>query len=345
MLFGVALHDELAELRAEVGPQAFDDPVAFRAAFDDFVPEGSATTGEVSLLVGAIATGALQRLVDQVALGADPEISIAVQADLLARDRGTSESSGARWALSVLAHAIGVLPAQGVPTRPTPGPDSIGTADRPGGPANPEVLDPDPTPGAEATRVVSPAPPESTPPTPPTPLTPSTPGDPDRRGVRPLLVGALVVIAVVTVVVVAMLVLRDGDPPEDDVTAEDTSAETTSPTGQASPTSLAEEVLAQANLRVGGNPFRLVLLLDGTNAALVLEAGLHGELGQVDRIPAGCPYLEDSYGAVIEPTGGSEFLLAWRTRDDTDYVEYGEVLAREELVNLSGNAAPCPTPN
>lgn len=52
MLCGVALHDELAELQAEVGPHVFDDPVAFRAAFDDFIPEGSATTGEVSLLVG-----------------------------------------------------------------------------------------------------------------------------------------------------------------------------------------------------------------------------------------------------------------------------------------------------
>jgi len=38
MLCGVALHDELAELRAEVGPQVFDDPVAFRAAFDGSSP-------------------------------------------------------------------------------------------------------------------------------------------------------------------------------------------------------------------------------------------------------------------------------------------------------------------
>ena len=159
MLCGVALHDELAELRAEVGPQVFDDPVAFRAAFDDFIPEGSASTGEVSLLVGAIATGALQRLKEQLALGADPQTSIAVQADLLARDRGTSESSGARWAMSVLAYAIGALPGNGVPTRPAPGPDSIGTADRPTAGAGTEAVDPDPTHRVDATRVVAQAPP------------------------------------------------------------------------------------------------------------------------------------------------------------------------------------------
>src|SRR5215213_387733 len=130
MLCGVALHDELAELQAEIGPHVFDDPVAFRAAFDDFIPEGSATTGEVSLLVGAISTGTLQRLREQLTIGADPSTSIAAQAELLARDRGTSESSGAYWALSVLAHALGAVPAEEVATRPTP-PASIATAGRP----------------------------------------------------------------------------------------------------------------------------------------------------------------------------------------------------------------------
>ncbi|WP_220794807.1 hypothetical protein, partial [Nocardioides pelophilus] len=140
----MALHDELADLRAEVGAQAFEDPVTFRAAFDDFIPEGSATTGEVSLLVGAISTGALQRLKEQLALGADPASSIAAQGDLLARDRGTSDSSGCRWALSVLAHAIGAVPLTQVLTRPSV-PDPVGTADRPASAPDADDLDTGPT--------------------------------------------------------------------------------------------------------------------------------------------------------------------------------------------------------
>ena len=62
-----------------------------------------------------------------------------------------------------------------------------------------------------------------------------------------------------------------------------------------------------------------------------------------DRIAASCPYFGDSYGAVIQHTGGGQFLVAWRTRNDNNYAEYGEVLPREELVNLSGTDLPCPT--
>lgn len=329
----VALHDELADLRSEVGPQVFDDPVAFRAAFDDFIPEGSATTGEVSLLVGAIATGALQRLQEQLAIGADPEISINVQADLLARDRGTSESSGARWALSVLAHAIGALPAEGVPTRPVPGPDSVGTADRPTRSAATEVVDPGPTGRIEATRVVSEEPPPSTSapaPSPPEPVVP------DRRRSSPLLVAAVAVLAVIAVVAVALLVLRDEDSPDD--AANDRSSEPVD-----SEPSADEEVLAQTDLEAEGTTVRLQMVRNGTDVEIVLLADEDGEYVEVDRQPAPCPYLDASFDAGIENEGGNEYFYGWQNRDNEGFGGYGQVQPDEGVLIVYEIDGRCPT--
>jgi len=156
-----------------------------------------------------------------------------------------------------------------------------------------------------------------------------------------------------------VLVLRDSpaDDPAEDTSSGDTTAETSSSASvYTSPTGIALGVLSTVDFRVAGKPFQLNLLIDGTTGAgsttsasqkltayIELSAGLHGERGMVDRIPAGCPYFGDSYGAVIQYTGGGQFLVAWRTRNDNDYAEYGDVLPFEELVNLSGNDTPCPT--
>ncbi len=113
------IQDELRELCARVGARAFEDPDTFRGAFDDFVPEGAATTGEVRILVDAIATGSFQRLTQQLELGADPDTAISAEAERLARDRGTVETDGARWALSMLAFARGLTDADNLATRPS----------------------------------------------------------------------------------------------------------------------------------------------------------------------------------------------------------------------------------
>ena len=337
MLGGVALHDELAELRAEVGPQVFDDPVAFRAAFDDFIPEGSASTGEVSLLVGAIATGALQRLKEQLAVGADPDMTIAVQGDLLARDRGTSETSGARWALSVLAHATGAIPVEGVLTRPTPGPDSGGTAERPqGAPPAPEALDPGPTrpvahppagvpptSSVDATRVVSQEP--------PAPAT--TPVAPSRRRTNPLLIATVAVLAVIAIAAIALLFLRDdesGDPADDGSSASD---------GSTDP----EEVLAQIEMAEGDNTVRVQLVVSGTDASVVLLADQDGEYVEVDREPAGCPFLDTSYDAGIEDEGDQQLFWGWQNEGNEGFGAYGEVIIEDErLVAFDLGDQPCP---
>lgn len=338
MLCRVALHDELAELRAEVGPQVFDDPVAFRAAFDDFVPEGSASTGEVSLLVGAIATGALQRVKEQLALGADPEMTIAVQGDLLARDRGTAESSGARWALSALAHAIGVVPVERVLTRPTPGPDSVDTAGRPPAPARPtptpHPADPGPTQQiSDATRVASQeTPDEGAGPTAPTGQ------PPPKRGTNPLLIAIVVVLAIVAIAAVAVLVLRDGDDPSD--TAEDGSSASDDGGAQGD----AEEVLAQADLSEGGQTMRVELVQNSTDTFLVLRVERDGELTEVDREPTSCPFLESSYEPGITSTG-LELFWGWQNLDQAGFGEYGKIVPEIESLEIYGvgDDYVCPT--
>jgi hypothetical protein len=321
MLCGVALHDELAALRAQVGPQVFDDPVAFRAAFDDFVPEGSASTGEISLLVGAVATGALQRLSEQLALGADPQTSIASQGDRLARDRGTTESTGARWALSVLAHATGAIPAEMVPTVPRPDPDA--------------AADPGPTQSlADVTRVVSTEPPDR--PSPPTPATePSEPSEPSRRGVNPLLVAAVVVLALVAGTAVALLFLRDDVPDDAADDRSDTSSEAAGPDG---------EVLDQIDLTEAGRMAQVQLVRSGTEVDLVLLVEADGAYTEVDRKEAACPYTDDAYNPRIENVGDQEIVWAWQIRgSDSGFSEEGQVHVAEELLIPFGiGEEPCP---
>ena len=341
----VALHDELADLRAQVGPQIFDDPVAFRAAFDDFVSEGAASTGEVSLLVGAIATGALQRLKDQLALGADPATSIAAQGDLLARDRGTSESDGARWALSVLAHASGAVPVDLVLTRPSV-PDSLGTPVRPTGsgpavdpgPTRRPTVDragPPPTVVGDATRVVSEEPPPER--ARPAAAVPDA-GRPGGRRTNPVLIGVVAVLAVVAVVAVTLLVLRDDDSP-DDKEADDPASDIES----AGTTAPAEEELARAAVRQAGLSGRVLLVHDGAAGAVVLEIESDGEYVEADRLPTSCPYSDDSYDAGLEVSGGNQIFFGWDDRDDEGYGEYGEVLLDDELIVLYGiDDGACP---
>lgn len=341
---GVALHDELADLRAQVGPQIFDDPVAFRAAFDDFVSEGSASTGEVSLLVGAIATGALQRLKDQLALGADPATSIAAQGDLLARDRGTSESDGARWALSVLAHASGATPADLVLTRPAV-PDSLSTPDRPTGSGSDVVdpgpthrptvdrADPPPTAFGDATRVAGKEP--SPDPHRPTAAAPE-PGRPGGRRTNPLLLGAVAVLAVVAIVAVALLFLRDDDSPEN--TADDPATSDGGDSGAPG----SEDLLDEIEMSEAGKTVRVQLVRDGTDAYLVLLAEDDGDYTEVDRAPTSCPFLDTAYDAVIQDQGGRQLFWGWQNNGTEGYGEYGEVQIDEEMLIPFGIDAPCP---
>lgn len=93
----------------QAGAGVLGDASEFRAAFDDFVPEGSATEGDINLLTDAVRLGALGRVADQIGQGADPVLAVESQGLRLAQQRGTQEAAGAQWALAVLAFARGDL--------------------------------------------------------------------------------------------------------------------------------------------------------------------------------------------------------------------------------------------
>lgn len=218
------LQDELRELFTQVGPQVFDDADTFRGAFDDFVPEGAATTGERRLLVDAIATGSFQRLVAQLEIHADPSTAIALEAQRLSRDRGTVETDGARWALSALAYARGLAGVGRVTTRPSAlGKPTAAEAEPEPAAAPPPVLSPD---GFESTFISPsadvPAPPAPAPPPPPPPAIeatvtrpptapPATPSGGNSRGRLVAIIAVLLALAVGVVVAVVL----DGDQPEE----------------------------------------------------------------------------------------------------------------------------------
>lgn len=105
----VGMHNELARLVEQAGPGVLDDADSFRAALDDFLAEDAATRGELNLLVDAVRLGTFARLMDQVEHGAEIAQATRLLGRELARDRGTTESTSAAWALGVLAFAVGKL--------------------------------------------------------------------------------------------------------------------------------------------------------------------------------------------------------------------------------------------
>lgn len=100
------MHNDLARLVQEAGRGVLEDADSFRAALDDFLAEDAATRGELNLLVDAVRLGTFERLMSQVEHGAEINQAIRLLGLELARDRGTSESTSAAWALGALAFAV-----------------------------------------------------------------------------------------------------------------------------------------------------------------------------------------------------------------------------------------------
>lgn len=223
------LQDELRELCTQVGPHVFDDADTFRGAFDDFVPEGAASAGDLRLLVDAIATGAFQRLVSQLELNADAPTAIAAESQRLARDRGTVETEGARWALSVLAFARGLTPDIGVATRPS----VLGQ------PSEQEPASERPVPTAVAAEDVPPTYVPSDPGatavagTPRPPAAQAAPASqPHRRNPLPIILAVAVVIAIAVVAGVVLLGNDDSGAGDDTDVGDNPSASADASPGQ-----------------------------------------------------------------------------------------------------------------
>ncbi|MBM7520501.1 hypothetical protein [Nocardioides nitrophenolicus] len=178
-------HHELAALVARLGPAVLDDPVDFRAAFDDYASTGRTTDGQVNLLTDAIRLGTLARVRAQLADGAQPRHTLDAQAFRLAALRGGADVISARWALAALLFGLGAVAEDEV----------VGS--------QPRTVLPD-----ERTVLAG-------------PLLPSSPAHPSAPASRPagrsgLTVAVLVGVAVLVVVVLtvaAVLVSRGAAPP------------------------------------------------------------------------------------------------------------------------------------
>lgn len=101
------LHESLAELVAAVGEQVLDDADRLRAALDDYLDEGSASTGDINLLVDAVRLGAYAWMRSTIASGGEGAKAVEAAGVLLARDRGSRDLDTARWACAVLGFAVG----------------------------------------------------------------------------------------------------------------------------------------------------------------------------------------------------------------------------------------------
>lgn len=101
------LHESLYALGRSQGPGVFDDADSFRGALDDYLDEGSASTGDINLLVDAVRLGAFSQMSTMLESGAEADRAVAEAGARLARDRGSADVGGAMWACAVLGYAIG----------------------------------------------------------------------------------------------------------------------------------------------------------------------------------------------------------------------------------------------
>ncbi len=337
------LHDRLAELVQRTGPAILDDADEFRAVFDDVVPEGEATNGELTLLVDAIRFGALRRSREQFALGGDPATVIDAQGDRLAEDRGTAESDGARWALATLCFALGVVPADLVRTRPAP-PSTRGSVSLDMLPTEPVPTDPT-TDGPTL-------------PLPPPPSSPDAGGparrDEGRRGTSNPLRRALVAVAAIVAIVgivVAVVALTDDDPasPTDEPTAATTSGDedrvstaSGGPSGSTDDVAPTGELItnATADLTNGAEDFTALVTTDQDGTTFVVVEHADTVVGR-DRLA--CPYTADSKPIQFsEMSGAGEFSISWTTSTGGEFAEYVGVVLAEEKVDAYGIDAGCP---
>ncbi|KAA1425679.1 hypothetical protein [Nocardioides antri] len=101
------LHESLYALGRSQGRELFNDADSFRGALDDYLDEDSASTGDINLLVDAVRLGAYQAMMSMLESGADADRAVSEAGSRLARDRGSADVGGAKWALAVLGYASG----------------------------------------------------------------------------------------------------------------------------------------------------------------------------------------------------------------------------------------------
>ncbi|GAA5155059.1 hypothetical protein GCM10023340_39670 [Nocardioides marinquilinus] len=237
------LHEHLYALGQRLGRDVFDDADGFRGALDDFLDEDAASTGEINLLVDAVRLGALRSMVTTLDSGGDVLRAVEEAAARLARDRGSADLDGARWALAALGYGLGrvsdpdvqryrsaaapdadasspAVPPTVLPTvlpPPSPGPQGWTP---PTAQAGPGPQAPQPQPQPQPQPVYSPAQQWGPPPTPGT----GTPHAGPRRRSRalPILAAVLAVVLVAGGITAAVVLTGGDDEPSVDPTGEST---------------------------------------------------------------------------------------------------------------------------
>jgi hypothetical protein len=226
----MTLYERIRALATQLGGEVFSDADGFRAALDDYLDEGSATTGEINLLVDAVRLDAARRMLTMIEHGAEPAAAVAQAGEQLARDRGSDDLNRSRWACAVVGFALGkvdeaeVLRHQTMPMPPDAPPDTTPQSSPPS--TSPSPLQPG-IPDADAeTQVQTPYQPTPVPPQPqqsppqqyqspqqpyqppPEPYQPPHPRQSRRRGI---IIAAATGLIVVAAIAGAMIVFGDED--------------------------------------------------------------------------------------------------------------------------------------
>lgn len=253
------LHESLYALGRSQGRELFNDADSFRGALDDYLDEDSATTGDINLLVDAVRLGAYQAMISMLDSGADADRAVTEAGNRLARDRGSADVGGAKWALAVLGYATGRVSDVQVrayrtqhasaPVPPPAGPPTV--LPPAGAPASSPPLASGPPPGANPPPPTSPVWPSSGPnpgtpaSVPPTPAPGGTYGAPPPasyggyghaaprkpRKVWPIVVGIVAVVVLIGGGVVGGVVVLSGDDDPEPPSGDRKTTLTTTPPG------------------------------------------------------------------------------------------------------------------
>jgi hypothetical protein len=301
------LHEALYELGLTSGRTVFDDADLLRAALDDYLDEGAASTGDINLLVDAVRLGAFRMMLTTIDSGAEPTRAIEAAGELLARDRGTSDVTATRWACAVLGFAVGKVSATDVRRF-----DRHATQHRPALPPPATTRAPMPPPMSPPPGPPPAAPVMSGPPTPagyPTAGYPAAPQPAKRRAwLVPAIVGAVLV---VVGAILAVVLLTGGEPEEtaDDEPTEDRISGNgysfAVPNGWGD---ITEDVLAAGNAGATDLAVAWGTSLEAARANLIVETGFaQGETDPEALRSAWESNMSGATGAVPEDNGTEEF--------------------------------------
>jgi hypothetical protein len=118
----MAIHHQLRAVVEQHGEPILHDSDNLRRALEAHPDAAQTSEAERDLVAETVRWGGLPRLTDAVNRGTDPRSAITATGEEIARDRGSADVEGTRWALASLAYAAGRLPeSEAMRFAPQPG--------------------------------------------------------------------------------------------------------------------------------------------------------------------------------------------------------------------------------